>query len=129
VEEQEVHVVLHVVILSISVDEIALKMPGRCLGNELKTLEIGLGGRNRLDFGTVRPSSDSGLALPGPTNDAVPQPHRKKNVDGADQCDCNLDCESNETTRTTAELLDATVDASYSNGRRRILLDGSRQDS
>jgi len=30
--------------------------------NELKTLEIGLGGRNRLDFGTVRPR----VQIPGP---------------------------------------------------------------
>jgi len=29
--------------------------------NELKTLEIGLGGRNRLNFGTVRP----GVQIPG----------------------------------------------------------------
>lgn len=40
-----------------------------------------------------------------------------------------LDCQSDETRRTTADLLDGCVDASYSAGRRWTLLDEFRRDS
>src|SRR5450759_5201803 len=48
------HVVVHVVIQATSVDETGLESPVSSR-NELTTREIGLGGRQGLDFGTVRP--------------------------------------------------------------------------
>jgi hypothetical protein len=55
------HVVVHLVIQATSVDETGLETPVSPR-NELKSFETGLGGRDRLHFGTVRPR----VQIPGP---------------------------------------------------------------